>query len=80
VVTDFWIYWWHRLQHESRSVWQFHKTHHSQVHLNVMTTFRATLLGPDRGHGRPGRAGDDDAGRRGHARSRSPPCCSFTSW
>lgn len=44
VVTDFWIYWWHRLQHESRSVWQFHKTHHSQVHLNVLTTFRATLL------------------------------------
>ncbi|KQW83021.1 sterol desaturase family protein [Brevundimonas sp. Root1279] len=44
VVTDFWVYWWHRLQHESRSVWQFHKTHHSQIHLNVMTTFRATIL------------------------------------
>jgi sterol desaturase/sphingolipid hydroxylase (fatty acid hydroxylase superfamily) len=44
VVTDFWIYWWHRLQHESKIVWQFHKTHHSQVHLNAMTTFRATLL------------------------------------
>lgn len=44
VVTDFWVYWWHRLQHESRVVWQFHKTHHSQVHLNVMTSFRATVL------------------------------------
>lgn len=44
VVTDFCVYWWHRLQHESRSVWQFHKTHHSQVHLNVMTAFRATIL------------------------------------
>ena len=44
VVTDFCVYWWHRLQHESRIVWQFHKTHHSQVHLNVMTTFRATVI------------------------------------
>lgn len=44
VVTDFWVYWWHRLQHESRIVWQFHKTHHSQVHLNAMTTFRATII------------------------------------
>jgi sterol desaturase/sphingolipid hydroxylase (fatty acid hydroxylase superfamily) len=44
VVTDFCVYWWHRLQHQSRIVWQFHKTHHSQVHLNVMTTFRATVI------------------------------------
>nr|WP_245161539.1 sterol desaturase family protein [Brevundimonas alba] len=44
VVTDFCVYWWHRLQHESRIVWQFHKTHHSQVNLNVMTTFRATVI------------------------------------
>lgn len=44
VVTDFCVYWWHRFQHESKVVWQFHKTHHSQVHLNVMTTFRATVI------------------------------------
>lgn len=44
VFTDFCVYWWHRLQHESRIVWQFHKTHHSQVHLNVLTTFRATVI------------------------------------
>lgn len=44
VFTDFCVYWWHRLQHESKVVWQFHKTHHSQVHLNVMTTFRATVI------------------------------------
>lgn len=44
VVTDFCVYWWHRLQHESRIVWQFHKTHHSQVHLNVLTTYRATVI------------------------------------
>jgi sterol desaturase/sphingolipid hydroxylase (fatty acid hydroxylase superfamily) len=44
VFTDFCVYWWHRLQHESKIVWQFHKTHHSQVHLNVMTTFRATVI------------------------------------
>lgn len=44
VITDFCVYWWHRLQHENRIVWQFHKTHHSQVHLNVLTTFRATIF------------------------------------
>jgi len=44
VFTDFFVYWWHRLQHESRIVWQFHKTHHSQVHLNVLTTYRATVI------------------------------------
>lgn len=44
LVTDFCVYWWHRLQHESRIVWQFHKTHHSQIHLNVLTTYRATVF------------------------------------
>ncbi len=44
VFTDFAVYWWHRLQHESRIVWQFHKTHHSQVNLNVLTTYRATVI------------------------------------
>ena len=44
LVSDFVVYWWHRLQHESRIVWQFHKTHHSQQHLNVFTTFRATII------------------------------------
>lgn len=44
LFTDFGVYWWHRLQHESRIVRQFHKTHHSQVHLNVLTTFRATII------------------------------------
>jgi sterol desaturase/sphingolipid hydroxylase (fatty acid hydroxylase superfamily) len=44
VFTDFCVYWWHRLQHESRIVWQFHKTHHSQIHLNVLTTYRATVI------------------------------------
>lgn len=44
LFTDLCVYWWHRLQHESRIVWQFHKTHHSQVHLNVLTTFRATVI------------------------------------
>lgn len=44
IITDFVVYWYHRLQHESRIVWQFHKTHHSQVHLNVLTTYRATVI------------------------------------
>lgn len=44
VFTDFCVYWWHRFQHQSRIVWQFHKTHHSQVNLNVLTTYRATVI------------------------------------
>jgi sterol desaturase/sphingolipid hydroxylase (fatty acid hydroxylase superfamily) len=44
LFTDFCVYWWHRLQHESRIVWQFHKTHHSQINLNVLTTFRTTIF------------------------------------
>lgn len=44
VITDLFVYGWHRLQHENRIFWQFHKTHHSQVHLNVLTTFRATVI------------------------------------
>lgn len=44
LVSDFVVYWWHRLQHESIVVWQFHKTHHSQQQLNVFTTFRVTII------------------------------------
>ncbi|RZA24749.1 MAG: sterol desaturase family protein, partial [Lysobacteraceae bacterium] len=44
LFTDLCVYGWHRLQHENRIVWQFHKTHHSQVHLNVLTTYRATVF------------------------------------
>lgn len=44
LITDFVTYWWHRFQHESRIVWQFHKTHHSQKQLNVFTTFRVPIV------------------------------------
>ncbi len=42
--TDFCVYWWHRLQHFSAVTWQFHKTHHSQTQLNVLTGFRNTII------------------------------------
>jgi sterol desaturase/sphingolipid hydroxylase (fatty acid hydroxylase superfamily) len=42
--NDFVAYWWHRLQHEKPIFWQFHKTHHSQKHLTVFTTFRSTIV------------------------------------
>jgi sterol desaturase/sphingolipid hydroxylase (fatty acid hydroxylase superfamily) len=44
LVIDFWVYWWHRVQHHSEVAWQFHKTHHSQTNLNAMTTFRQTIV------------------------------------
>jgi sterol desaturase/sphingolipid hydroxylase (fatty acid hydroxylase superfamily) len=44
VFADFVAYWWHRMQHQSIQIWQFHKTHHSQSVLTPLTTFRATIL------------------------------------
>ena len=44
IVTDFWTYWYHRLQHASPVLWQFHKTHHSQENLTALTTFRKTVI------------------------------------
>lgn len=43
-ATDFWVYWYHRLQHQMPILWQFHKTHHSQAELTVLTAFRVPVL------------------------------------
>ncbi|KAJ9480394.1 putative sphingosine hydroxylase [Pseudozyma hubeiensis] len=29
IAVDFWFYWYHRLMHESESLWKFHRTHHT---------------------------------------------------
>lgn len=44
VFTDFCVYWYHRFQHMSPVLWQFHKTHHSQIHMTALTVFRMSIL------------------------------------
>lgn len=44
IVVDFWVYWYHRIQHTNIVMWQFHKTHHSQVHMTSLTVFRMSIL------------------------------------
>jgi sterol desaturase/sphingolipid hydroxylase (fatty acid hydroxylase superfamily) len=42
--VDFFFYWFHRLQHVNRILWQEHAVHHSDMSLNVTTTQRAHFL------------------------------------
>lgn len=44
LAADFAGYWIHRFKHENRWLWQFHKVHHSQRHLTVLTHFRFPFL------------------------------------
>lgn len=44
LAADFCGYWIHRFKHENRWLWQFHKVHHSQEHLTILTHFRFPLL------------------------------------
>jgi len=32
--TEFWMYWFHRLQHGNRLLWSYHRVHHSNRELN----------------------------------------------
>lgn len=40
VLLDFWIYWWHRANHEWRFLWRFHEVHHRDRHLDATTAVR----------------------------------------
>lgn len=44
LATDFACYWLHRLKHANRWLWQFHKVHHSQEQLTVLTFFRFPIV------------------------------------
>jgi sterol desaturase/sphingolipid hydroxylase (fatty acid hydroxylase superfamily) len=44
LIADFFFYWFHRLQHASRWLWQEHLVHHSDMALNVTTAQRAHFL------------------------------------
>jgi len=40
VLLDFWIYWWHRANHEWNFLWRFHEVHHRDRHLDATTALR----------------------------------------
>jgi sterol desaturase/sphingolipid hydroxylase (fatty acid hydroxylase superfamily) len=40
VLSDFLIYWAHRLQHNNEFLWRFHKVHHSAEHLDWLAAHR----------------------------------------
>jgi len=40
LLSDFFIYWGHRLQHRSAFLWRFHKVHHSAEHLDWLAAHR----------------------------------------
>ncbi|MFK7733413.1 MAG: sterol desaturase family protein [Pseudomonadales bacterium] len=44
LLTDFWYYWWHRFQHVFPWLWELHKLHHSEEHMNSTTIYRSHFL------------------------------------
>jgi sterol desaturase/sphingolipid hydroxylase (fatty acid hydroxylase superfamily) len=40
VLLDFWIYWWHRANHEVPLLWRFHQVHHFDELLDSTTAVR----------------------------------------
>ena len=40
LILDFSIYWWHRLNHQSKLLWKFHSLHHSDQHLDTTNALR----------------------------------------
>ena len=44
LVGDLWYYWWHRAQHELPFLWELHKLHHSEEHMNATTIYRSHFL------------------------------------
>jgi sterol desaturase/sphingolipid hydroxylase (fatty acid hydroxylase superfamily) len=40
ILSDFLIYWGHRLQHKFNFLWNFHKVHHSAEHLDWLAAHR----------------------------------------
>lgn len=40
IVLDFWIYWWHRANHEVPFLWRFHQIHHRDEFLDASSALR----------------------------------------
>lgn len=49
-LSDFFFYWFHRVLHTNKVLWQVHLLHHSDEHMNVLTAHRShvaeTLISP----------------------------------
>jgi sterol desaturase/sphingolipid hydroxylase (fatty acid hydroxylase superfamily) len=48
IVSDFFIYWFHRLEHSVPIMWRFHLTHHSITEINVLNQYTHWLEGAQR--------------------------------
>ena len=46
LLSDFFIYWGHRLQHRVPFLWRFHSIHHSAEHLDWLAAHRSTRSTP----------------------------------
>ena len=44
LLIDLWMYFWHRLNHETAFLWRFHALHHSDATLDVTTSWRFHFL------------------------------------
>lgn len=40
LILDFWIYWWHRANHELPILWRFHEVHHRDAFLDATSAVR----------------------------------------
>jgi sterol desaturase/sphingolipid hydroxylase (fatty acid hydroxylase superfamily) len=40
LILDFWIYWWHRANHEIGFLWRFHDVHHRDRFLDATSALR----------------------------------------
>ncbi|SNX85696.1 related to ERG25 - C-4 methyl sterol oxidase [Melanopsichium pennsylvanicum] len=41
LAVDFWFYWYHRIMHESDTLWKYHSTHHKAKHPTTVLTLYA---------------------------------------
>lgn len=45
IATDFFMYWYHLVQHKIRWFWVIHVTHHSSSNMNLSTALRQNFIG-----------------------------------
>jgi sterol desaturase/sphingolipid hydroxylase (fatty acid hydroxylase superfamily) len=43
-VLDFWFYWYHRVMHESETLWKLHRTHHLTKHPTPLLSLYADTI------------------------------------
>ncbi len=41
IILDFWFYWYHRIMHDVKDLWKYHRTHHLTKHPNPLLTIYA---------------------------------------